>query len=69
MISNAKTKNVFLAVSADGGIYHCHSTSGRVLHSNATGNDIFCVDYSPNGLRFAAGTKGNVIDVYDETTK
>ena len=66
-----KTKNVLVACSADGSIFHWHVTSGKLLHtmeSEGT-NQFFCLDFSPDGKQFAMGAKDKSIRIVDEHTK
>jgi COMPASS component SWD3 len=66
----SKTKNVLLAVSADGDVQHWHVTSGRLLHSHREeNNQLFCADFKSNAEQFAAAGKDHVIRIYDEATK
>lgn len=66
----SKTKNVLLAVSADGDVQHWHVTSGRLLHSHKEeNNQLFCADFKSNAEQFAAAGKDHVIRIYDEATK
>jgi len=66
----SKTKNVLLAVNADGSVDHWHITSGRRLHTiTEEDNQLFCVDYRSDGSAFAAAGKDYKIRIYDEATK
>ena len=69
--SEMKTKNVLVACSADGCIYHWHVTSGKLLHTMEPEgtNQFFCLDYSPDGKQFAMGAKDKTIRIVDEHTK
>ena len=70
MTSSSRTKNVLLAVSADGSAQHWHVTSGRRLHSiMEEDNQIFSVDYRADGALFATAGKDKAVRVYDEATK
>jgi len=53
--SSSKTKNVLLAVDADGVAKHWHVTSGKCLHTieAAGSNQLFAVDYRDDGSLFA----------------
>lgn len=66
----SKTKNVLLAVNADGSVDHWHITSGRRLHTvTEKDNQLFCVDYRADGSAFAAAGKDYKVRIYDEATK
>mmetsp|Transcript_8408 Transcript_8408/g.16741 ORF Transcript_8408/g.16741 Transcript_8408/m.16741 type:complete len:369 (+) Transcript_8408:457-1563(+) len=66
----SKTKNVLLAVNADGSVSHWHVTSGKCLHTiKQENNQLFCVDYRPDGAVFATAGKDFTVRVYDEATK
>lgn len=66
----SKTKNVLLAVNADGSAQHWHITSGKCLHTiSDPDNQLFCVDYRPDGALFATAGKDRSVRVYDEATK
>jgi WD40 repeat protein len=66
----SKTKNVLVAVDADGRICHWHITSGKCLHEiQEPDNQLFCLDYAPDGTQFATAGKNREVRVYDEATK
>jgi WD40 repeat protein len=66
----SKTKNVLLAVSANGSIGHWHITSGKLLHQvTEEDNQIYCVDYRSDGALFCTAGKDYTLRVYDEATK
>jgi COMPASS component SWD3 len=66
----SKTKNVLLAVNADGSVNHWHVTSGKCLHTiKDEQNQLYCVDYRPDGAVFATAGKDYTVRVYDEATK
>ena len=55
---------------ADGSAQHWHITSGKCLHTiNDPDNQLFCVDYRPDGALFATAGKDRSVRVYDEATK
>jgi len=67
-----KTRNVLIAANASGIIQHWHVTSGKLLHTTKCGdekNQIFCIDYRPDGAQFAVAGQDKQIHVYDESTK
>jgi len=66
----AKTKNVLIATTADGGILHWHATSGKSLHTiTLRENQVLSSDYNPDGSKFAVGCKDSCVRIYDESTK
>ncbi len=66
----SKTKNVLLAVNAEGEVQHWHVTSGRCLHTQKEEkNQLFCADYRSDAEQFAAAGKDYVVRLYDEATK
>ena len=59
-----------VASDADGSAQHWHITSGKCLHTiNDPDNQLFCVDYRPDGALFATAGKDRSVRVYDEATK
>lgn len=62
----SKTKNVLLAASADGSIKHWHITSQRVLSKYASPDQIYAVDYAPEGDRYATAGRDKVVRVFDD---
>ncbi|CAI2374343.1 unnamed protein product [Moneuplotes crassus] len=67
-----KAKNVLVACSADGLLYHWHVTSGKLLHTldlSDHGSQFFCLDFSPDGKNLALGAKDKTIRIVDEHTK
>jgi COMPASS component SWD3 len=68
--ASSKTKNVLLAVGADGLCRHWHITSQRCMHTiTEPGNQLYCVDYRKDGTVFATAGKDRTVRVYDEATK
>mmetsp|Transcript_20735 Transcript_20735/g.73222 ORF Transcript_20735/g.73222 Transcript_20735/m.73222 type:complete len:289 (-) Transcript_20735:248-1114(-) len=66
----SKTKNVLLAVNADGSAQHWHVTSGKCLHTiKDPANQLYCVDYRRDGAMFATAGKDKTVRLYDEATK
>ena len=66
----SKTKNVMLVANSDGSVGHWHMTSGKCLHTVATpDNQLYAVDYRPDGAMFATAGKDKKVRVYDEATK
>ena len=75
--ANAATKNILLTANADGTICHWHVTSRKCLHTvkeddcqkpGAT-NQVYALDYNPDGTSFASAGKDYCVRVYDEATK
>jgi len=66
-----RTKNVLVSTNAVGAIQHWHVTSGKCLHTMVEENDnqIFALDYRPDGMQFATAGKDTFVRVYDEATK
>jgi WD40 repeat protein len=66
----SKTRNVLVSVGADGRITHWHASSGKCLHEiREPDNQLYCLDYAPDGSQFATAGKQREIRVYDEGTK
>ncbi|OQR96839.1 hypothetical protein ACHHYP_13205 [Achlya hypogyna] len=70
LASSSKTKNVLLAVNSNGSVEHWHITSGKCLHAiTDEQNQLYALDYRPDGAMFATSGKDHTIRVYDEATK
>lgn len=68
--SVSSTRNVLLVGGSDGYVRHWHVTSGKVLHEvHEKDNQIFAVDYRPDGSGFATAGKDKVVRLYSESTK
>lgn len=68
--SLSRTKNVLVAVGADGRITHWHASSGKCLHQiQETENQLFCLDFATDGSQFATAGRRREVRVYDELTK
>ncbi|OQR95769.1 hypothetical protein THRCLA_07583 [Thraustotheca clavata] len=68
--SASKTKNVLLAVNSNGSVEHWHITSGKCLHAiTDESNQLYALDYRPDGAFFTTSGKDHTIRVYDEATK
>jgi len=66
----AKTKNVLLAANADGTVCHWHVTSKKCLHTiSEDKNQVYALDFRPDGSVFASAGKDYAVRVYDEATK
>ena len=70
-----KTGNVLVSAQADGYLKHWHATSGRCLHQKKvqdeeTGeNQLYSIDYNPEGSLLACAGKDRYVRLYDEQTK
>lgn len=65
-----KTKNVLIAANAAGSVQHWHMTSGKNLHTiDDPTNQIYALDYAPDGSKFTTAGKDKCIRIYDESTK
>merc|ERR1711959_307800 len=68
--SLSKTKNVLISGNCDGEIHHWHVTSQKCLSTIVEpGNQIFALDYHPEGTFFASTGKDAKVRVYDESTR
>lgn len=66
----SKTKNVLLACTAGGQVFHWHVTSGKCISRvTEVDNQVFCADYRNDGLVFATAGKQTCVRVYDEGTR
>ncbi|OMJ95265.1 hypothetical protein SteCoe_1481 [Stentor coeruleus] len=66
----SKTRNVLLAITCDGGIFHWHASSGKILHTlKLNENQALCSDFNSEGTSFAIGCKDKTVKVFDEGTK
>lgn len=65
-----RTKNVLVATNSDGEVFHFHVVSQKTLHSiKEEDNEIFSLDFTAEGDKFATGGKDRIIRIYDEATK
>lgn len=68
--ATTRTKNVLIAANAVGTVQHWHMTSGKCLHSiEEPDNQVYALDYNPEGTKFVTAGKDTAIRVYDEATK
>ena len=59
-----------MTVDAEGFITQIHSKSGKILQRmEEPNNPLMCVDYSSDGLLFAAGGGDKIVRLYDDNTK
>ena len=59
-----------MAANAVGALQHWHITSGKCLHTTEEAdNQIYALDYRPDGLVLATGGKDATVRLYDEATK
>ncbi|KAL0230572.1 hypothetical protein PCE1_004129 [Barthelona sp. PCE] len=67
---NFRTKSILTAGYADGTVCQWHTTSRQAIYQhNEKDNQIFAIDYTADGTRFATAGKDHVIRVYNERTK
>ena len=71
---DGRTKNVLIVANAGGTVQHWHMTSGKCLSTMTFGNgdaedQVYCLDYRPDGDQFAASGKDPAIKVIDDATK
>jgi len=66
----SKTKNVLISGNCDGEIQHWHVTSQKCLSTIVEPeNQVFSLDYHPEGTQFASTGKDAKVRLYDESTK
>lgn len=54
-------------MNSNGKLQHWHTTSGKLLHTiHDELNQLFTVDYKPDGTAFATGGSDCIVRVYDE---
>ena len=69
-MAGSTTRNVLISGNASGQIHHWHVTSSKTFHAiKEADNQVFCLDYSSDGSRFASGGQDHAIRIYDEATK
>eukprot|EP01065_Artemidia_motanka_P028182 TRINITY_DN33430_c0_g1_i1.p1 TRINITY_DN33430_c0_g1~~TRINITY_DN33430_c0_g1_i1.p1 ORF type:complete len:345 (+),score=81.63 TRINITY_DN33430_c0_g1_i1:49-1083(+) len=65
-----RARNVAIVGTGAGDVHHIHLSSKRSIHCIHTDdNEIFAVDYRPDGDVFAAAGKDHTVRVYDEETR
>jgi WD40 repeat protein len=67
--SGGKTRNIVLSATCDGGMYHYHVSSGKIIHFSQISAGILSLDYSEDGQFYAIGCDDSSIQVFDENTK
>ena len=67
--SGGKTRNIVLACTCDGSMYHYHVSSGKIIHFSQLQVGILSLDYSQDGNFYAVGCDNSSIQVFDENTK
>lgn len=68
--SAGSTQNVLLAANADGTVCHWHVTSRKIMHTiTEADNQVYALDYAPDGASFATAGKDYAVRVYDENTR
>jgi WD40 repeat protein len=66
----SKTKNVLISANADGSVQHWHITSQKQLFRiHEDDNQVYALDYSPDGELFATAGRDCKVRIYEETTK
>ena len=71
-INYSKKGKTLTAVSVDGNIYQWMIPSGKAIstiRSSIPANDLYCLDYTNEGSKFAVAGKDLSIKLYDENTK
>lgn len=64
-----KVNHILLASTADGKVYECNTNDGSVVEIiTEKGNEINCLDFDMDGLKFATGGKDLSIRIYDTKT-
>jgi COMPASS component SWD3 len=59
-----------LGTDSNGSVEHWHITSGKCLHALTNEqNQLYALDYRPDGAMFATAGKDQAVRVYDEATK
>ena len=67
---HSKTRNVLIASGSDGSVNHWHLTSRKCLHSfKEEENEVFALDFRPDGAQFATAGRDVAVRIYDEATK
>lgn len=64
-----KTKNVLVASTCEGSLYHYHITSKKIIHFSQNRMGIMALDYSPDGSYYAIGCDDSTVQLFDENTK
>lgn len=69
--SGTKSSNVLVSTSSDGLIQHWAINSSKCLHTIKEDNDnnLFALDFSPDGRTFAVAGLDTKLYVYDEVTR
>ena len=67
---SSRALNILVVVSVTGKINHWHLKRGRIIHSMLDkDNQLFAIDYTADGSKFAAAGKKLHLNLYDEVTK
>jgi WD40 repeat protein len=68
--SDGVKKQILVSVGGDGRILHWDIGQRKVVHEiKEADNELFCIDYSPDGTQFATAGKKLRVQVYDETRR
>lgn len=61
--------HVLVAVGSDGRIRHWNALTRNILHeTRIEDEELFCLDFRPDGAQYAVAGKNHVVYVYDEET-
>jgi WD40 repeat protein len=67
---SSRALNILVVVTVHGKINHWHLKSGRLIHTlEDKDNQLFAIDYTSDGSKFAASGKKLHLKLYDEVTK
>lgn len=67
---DSKTKNVLISTNADGSVSHWHMTSQKRLYRiEEEHNQVYALDYRPDGEQFATAGRDTTVRIYEESTK
>ncbi|CDW81377.1 wd repeat protein [Stylonychia lemnae] len=69
--SGAKSSNVIVSITSDGLIQHWAVNSSKCLHSfkDEPDNNLYALDFAPDGKMFATAGQDTRVYVYDEQTR
>lgn len=69
--SGSKASNVLVSTSSDGVIQHWAINSSKCMHTikEESDNNLYALDFAPDGKVFAVGGSDTKVYVYDEITK
>lgn len=69
--SSSKSSNILVSTSSDGAIQHWSVNSAKCTHTikEEGDNNLYALDFSPDGKHFAVGGSDTFVYLYDEITK